>query len=351
MRIDEDGGQDVRTLLGMQTKPAWAVVGFYSLTFVLIAGSNTTGVRDLWLVALAVLITTAGAVGLITVPGDPIPMVATLLLTGVGPVCSVLVLWQLPVPGWIGQQAWPSAAACAIYTFMCVRGRTLYAWIGMTALVAVFGYWTATTGQGVARGISQTAINYAPLLMSTVFAYTIRPVAKSVFELRRQATMRAAAEAASIAILDERDRQLDGLDELARPILELIASGAILTRRQQLDCRLLEAQLRDTLRAHALAGADVVASARAARSKGVQVVMLDDHGMDATDPSTQDRIRRTVAHELDQIDEGTVTVRIQPPGRPRLATILVDSSQSSLRLEIDHQGNIERQVSPSPIHS
>src|SRR5690606_5010959 len=120
-------------------------------------------------------------------------------------------------------------------------------------------------------GLSVTLINIAPLLMATFFGLTIRPAARDIFLLREEGTERAAAEAAHRAVLDERDRQLVGLDSLVRPLLERLADPRALTDAERRACGLLEAQLRDSLRARSLAVPMVTAAARAARGRGVDV--------------------------------------------------------------------------------
>ncbi len=138
---------------------------------------------------------------------------------------------------------------------------------------------------GAMYGVSLTVINAGPVLMSTFFAYTIRPQARVIYELREQSTQRIASASASAAILEERDAQLDRLDVLARPLLERVASGVPLTTTERQECELLEAQLRDSLRATGLQQTDVIDAVRAARNRGVEVVLLDDHGMDGANPT------------------------------------------------------------------
>ena len=69
----------------------------------------------------------------------------------------------------------------------------------------------------------------APLLMATFFAFTIRPLAAAIFELRRQSTVRIASQAAAAAVLEERDARLASLDALARPLLQRNDAKSVLT--------------------------------------------------------------------------------------------------------------------------
>ncbi|GAB7520212.1 hypothetical protein TSUKUMMB_50930 [Rhodococcus sp. no. 34] len=204
-------------------------------------------------------------------------------------------------------------------------------------MVLVTAIWSSTTGQGAMYGVSLTVINAGPVLMSTFFAYTIRPQARVIYELREQSTQRIASASASAAILEERDAQLDRLDVLARPLLERVASGVPLTTTERQECELLEAQLRDSLRATGLQQTDVIDAVRAARNRGVEVVLLDDHGMDGANADVRDRIHSSIVRELTAITRGKVTIRILPPRRTAMATMLVDT-EDVRRIEFDHNG-------------
>ncbi len=330
--------QDVRTLIGMQSPAARAIVVFYAATFTLLAVVSREGVETFWPIALAVGVVTFGAVVLIWVPGDPLPMAHTWALTATGPVACALVFSVLPVPAANPMQTWPLGAVTALYAFMGVRGRTWYAWLGMIATITTCVVWSTLTGQGAAHGIGMSVINLAPLLMSTFFAYTIRPSARDIFTLREQTTQRIAAEAADTAVLDERDRQLRRLDAQARPLLDRIASGDPLSDDERLACRLLEAHPRDSVRAPALIDPAVVDAAHGARARGVDVILLDDHASDDADDATRRRFLDHVAAELDAADTGTVTVRVLPPGRAAMATILCSTDTDTRRVEIGPDG-------------
>jgi len=66
------------------------------------------------------------------------------------------------------------------------------------------------------------------------------------------------------------------LEEFATPLLERLATGVTPTAAERTEYALAEAQLRDGLRAGVLMVPEVVAAARAARERGVEVVLLDD---------------------------------------------------------------------------
>lgn len=335
--MNVDASRDVRDLLGMRTVAARVLVGIYAGVAALLAAFGGTGASALLPLAAAVLVCALAAYALVAVPGDPLPRRITIPLTFTGVVSALLVLSVLPVPTtndialW-----WPFGMSTVIFTFMCVRGRTLAAWCGMVCMIGTAAAWTHATGQGATFGLVVAIPNVAPLLMSTFFAYTLRPLAKAIYVLRETSLQNSAEKAASAAALDERDAQLDRLDVSARPLLERIATGETLHDDERRAGILLEARLRDGLRAPILQDPLVVDAATAARRRGVDVVMLDDHGMDGADPRDQERLRRAVADELDSVCDGSVTVRVLPPGRKALATILVRGA-SVRRVELERR--------------
>lgn len=319
-----EAARDVRDLLGMHTAPARILVGIYTMTGVVLAYFGTDGVTEVWPLAVAALVFALAAFSLVSVAGDPLPLGLSLLLMLTGVVTAMLVFSVVSVPPSRGVQLWwPMGMSTVIFTFMCVRGRTILAWIGLCCMIATATVWTHVTGQGAGYGLSAAIPNAAPVLMSTFFAYTFRPLSRSIFVLRGKSLQRIAEEAATAAALEERDAQLDRLDELARPLLERIATGEPLDSEQRRDGVLLEARLRDGLRAPMLQDPLVIAATTAARRRGVDVVMLDDRGMDGVPAAERARIRRAVAEELDTVTEGSVTVRVLPPGRRTLVSVLV----------------------------
>lgn len=209
----------------------------------------------------------------------------------------------------------------------------------MVAVVAVCAAWAAATDQGAMAGVAMSAISFAPLVMATFFALTFRSTAAAVFELRAQSRRRAAEDAATSAGLDERDRQLARLDYLARPVLEKIASGSGLDAAERQACGLLEASLRDRLRAPGLMTDEVAEAARSARVRGVQVMLLDDGGLTMVHPTISGRVSIAVSAALRGAEGGVVTARILPPGRPKIASILVSDSSDDVRIELDADGS------------
>lgn len=338
-------GQDVRDLLGMRSTAGLVMTGFYVLACLLLAGLTSEYTTLWWLMFAAAAVLAAAAYALVASAGDPMPLAHAIGVGAAGALACGLGLWKVSVPVEEVVAHWPLGMTTLLFTFMCVRGRVLLAWLSFLATIGVCVLWSVWTGQGAMHGVGISFINAGPLLMASLFAFTVRPLGKAIYQLRETSTQRIADEAATAAILEARDTKLDELDQLARPLLERIATGVPLDDVERMACELLEARLRDALRAPGLQRPDVVAAARAARSRGVVVVMLDDRGMDGAPAGLHTDLADEVVAELDAVADGTVTVRILPPRRKTMATILV-SGEKIRRVEFDRFGS--RRVADEP---
>lgn len=331
-------GADVRTLLGMQTRPARAVFALFLVgTVGLAAISIKESDAHLWSVVMTLLVTTACGLGLMAWPGDPLPMAPTVAMTAAGPIGAAAMLLTPPITN-SSHLLWSFGPFVAVYTFMCVRGRTAYAWLGLTGMVAICAVWSSLIGDGLVAGIAQSARHYAPLVMATFFAFTIRPAARQIFELRRLRMQEIEGRAAAEAAAEEQNAQHEHLNSLARPLLERIAADAGLSSEQAVACGVLEAHLLEMLRADGLVHPIVNRAAEAARRRGVTVVLCDDNGMDDTDDTTRERVLLGVADELDRLQAGTIAIRIVPPDRDRLVTVVARSPTSVRRVSFDRDG-------------
>ncbi|MCP2318005.1 hypothetical protein APR12_003358 [Nocardia amikacinitolerans] len=296
-------------------------------------------VRHVWVMAVTAAVLAVAGLGVIVAPGDPLLRRYAAPMAAAAPIAAALGLSQLPVPIASATQMWFLGAASAYLNFMCIRAASVWAWAALTVQIVVCGLWAARTGQGFMTGVGFSFINAAPLLMATFFSRVVRPMAQSILSLRRQAAERSAAEAAAEAGQRERDSRLTHLDNAARPLLEIIASGRPLTLGEQEQCQLLEAELRDEILGGRMVDRDVVAAARKARGRGVTVVLDDGGGLDEADVELESVVRSVVRRALDHADSGEVIARILPPGRGLVASVLLRGA-TELRVEVEPAGTV-----------
>ena len=69
------------------------------------------------------------------------------------------------------------------------------------------------------------------------------------------------------------------------------------------------------------------------------MVLLDDSGLTMVHPTISGRVSIAVSAALRGAEGGVVTARILPPGRPKIASILVSDSSDDVRIELDADGS------------
>lgn len=109
----------------------------------------------------------------------------------------------------------------------------------------------------------------------------------------------------------------------SRPIFEAALEGRS-DEELRTAARLLEAELRDEIRAPYFTGSEVVAAARRARERGVEVVLFDEGGGESLTDETRHRSESKAIAALNSSSAlSRVVIRLEPPQRRRVATILV----------------------------
>ncbi|RDI48943.1 sensor histidine kinase [Nocardia mexicana] len=323
--ISVRGGSGIAMLVMLELAVTMLMVGYLSGRadpHAAIAGYGLVGV--------------AGAAVLIA-RHDPLPLPATAFAILSGPA-AVLAIRIHPPDHFVHHGSWILVAYSYVLALLAIRGRIAAAWIGLATAAAVF----AATGAGTAAAIDGAAVTTGTVLAASGFALYMRPMLRSFHLARAEVARHAGAEARIAAQDRERRRQLSYLDRTARPMLESIASGEPPDDARRQECALLEAQLRDRLRAPCFDTPGMVDATRRARRRGVAVTLLDDGGLDAASDEVRNRALATSTAALDATTDGRITVRALPPGRPLLVTVVSDQP---LRIEIGPDGT------PTPQHT
>lgn len=331
-----DHDTELRDLLGLRGRAGWLFLAVLELTILLYMIRNfSVGERVPSAVGLTLLMV-AGTVVLL-IPGDPLPWPATGYVAGSGPVAIALTTPE-EVTGESGQ-TWTVFAVSYVLAVLVLRNRMGAAWLGVGGAAMVLGL-LATFSTVPVRSLVASIVPVATVAGVSMCVAILRPTQRSLRLLQEEAALRAAAEATLVAESGERLRQLARLDKAARPMLERIARGAELSAAEREQCRLLEAELRDGLRAPQLVTDRLSAAARCARTRGVEVVLLDDGGFAAVSDRVRRQVIETAIRELDAAETGSVTVRVLPVGRRIVATVLADTAEADRRTEIDATGAV-----------
>ncbi|MTE13452.1 hypothetical protein [Nocardia aurantiaca] len=327
----------LRDLLGLRGSAAWLFLLILEAVIALYMMRNF-GQTPPWAAFVSlVLMLSAGAL-VTAIPVDPLPVPVALYAVAAPAVATALTV-MTPTHELPNDTVWSAFASSYVLAVLVLRGRIRAAWVGVIAVAVVL----VTLGLGSHLQPATLVGSLVPVgtvSAISVFTAVMRPMQRSLRVLREDAMMRAAAEATMAAADGERTRQLARLDRVARPILERIADGAELTASEREECRLLEAELRDGLRAPQLVTDELSGAARGARARGVEVVLLDDGGFSGVPEWVRKRVIDAATRELDAINSGRITVRVLPLGRHVLATVLATAPDQDRRTEIDTDGKV-----------
>ncbi|MDH6235792.1 ATP-binding protein [Cryobacterium sp. CG_9.6] len=319
--------------LGLSTPLARSVLALFIGLHAIFAFADTERV---WLSldrvgeVLALLTVSAAAVWIMLPAQDPFPRLRTVgILALCGVSASIMFLQVSPLDGRLFAH-WQLGAVTLVLVVLVARGRQGWAWVGYAALAVATILWALAYGMPLADSVNLVMQNAGTLMVGSLFAVGLRRSARSLTLLVRERGTRASAEATSSAEVEEREMQLARVNALARPALERLMQATPLSPAEEAECLLVEASLRDAIRARSLFVEPIISATRAARSRGVEVTLLDDSGDSAlTDVKV---LAQLVAHELNDLKFGRFTVRILPAARVELATIVVESVEHRMMI-------------------
>ena len=214
------------------------------------------------------------------------------------------------------QTSWYVSGLGALLAITAIRGQQAVSWIGASVLaleVLVWGGNGTLFNTGLAGALSL-------VVAANTLSYALTRIDKETQTYLDKAIEIEAKTAIEAATRAERSRRLTETLQISYPLLQKISKGQIDEDSRQ-EAKLLEAELRDGIRGRELIDDRVKAAIRAARLRGVEVVVLDEGGLIPLTESSKTQIRQRFASELDQISSGRVTMRA-PRGGKTTATFV-----------------------------
>lgn len=248
---------------------------------------------------------------------------------------NFLVLPQIITTGWPGYASWCTGAGNDLSCGLLMRGRPVYAWAGSAATTLATAYWVISTGRPLFMIFTYMLGHYFTLASWHGVAHLSTRATTQIAATQRETARLQAQQRAH----EEADRimtsRMASVRQRVTPLLTQIANGKAPTPKLRSQAYLLEAELRDEIRAPFFTGTSIVTSAQAARRRGTEVILLDDSGDNTT---IDDRARANavnyVTKLLDLTQSNRVVIRLNPPRRPTLLTIVTDDTQ----YQLDRQG-------------
>ena len=262
--------------------------------------------------------------------------VARLTVIVIGAV-NFLVLPQIITAGWPGYASWCTGAGNDLSCGLLMRGRPVYAWAGSAATTLATAYWVISTGRPLFMIFTYMLGHYFTLASWHGVAHLSTRATTQIAATQRETARLQAQQRAH----EEADRimtsRMASVRQRVTPLLTQIADGTAPTPELRRQAYLLEAELRDEIRAPFFTGTSIVTSAQAARRRGTEVILLDDSGDNTTiDDRTRANAVNYVTKLLNITQSNRVVIRLNPPRRPTLLTIVTDDT----RYRLDRQGEL-----------
>ena len=252
-------------------------------------------------------------------------------------VANFLVLPQIVTTGWPGYASWCTGAGNDLSCGLLMRGRPVYAWAGSAATTLATAYWVISTGRPLFMIFTYMLGHYFTLASWHGVAHLSTRATTQIAATQRETARLQAQQRAH----EEADRimtsRMASVRQRVTPLLTQIANGKATTPELRNQAYLLEAELRDEIRAPFFTGTSIVTSAHAARRRGTEVILLDDSGDNTTiDDHTRTNAVNYVTKLLNITQSNRVIIRLNPPRRPTLLTIVTDDT----RYRLDRQGEL-----------
>ena len=290
--------------------PRWviSIVGLSFAVFQAVLGALwVDSYRDPFVGWLAIVLYLAAVVPtVIGYRGLAMPVLQAWANVLVSVVLPVMVNSQLANLDHETFETWYIGAIGALLCVTAVRARSNFSWAGA---MLVLGIMLGDAGPQI---IATSGLIGMFLLVAAGQAVSLglARAARDIEAFVRNRVEQLSAAAATSAARAERTERLQVMFAEALPELRRISrSKGQLTPAQRAEARQLEAAMRDEIRGRNLLDDRLRASIRAARTRGVEVVLLDDGGMDDLSAAIRSPMLKQVAEALDGLDSGKVTIR------------------------------------------
>lgn len=330
---------NVSGLLGIGGRGPWLVFGIFvaaNATFALITFDQ---VRQPLLSVVALAVVVAAGWLLIRPAADPFPLAWTAGVVLAVIASTVLISWQIvDEPTGTLRANWHIFASVWLLFFTVMRGRTAFAWLGFFGMVGVHAYWAYTAGESIPGELGRFQTGAGLLLVGSLFTLALRRTSQRITQLNSRTVELASAAAETDTERETRASRVTELAGVAAPLLQRIARGSQVTEQDRRDYLLAESTLRDSVRARSLHEPEIVVAASAARGRGVEVTLLDDRGAPLGSTAAQVAFTERVVASLRAAQQGAVTVRLAPAGRPVAGSIVIQDFGGARRIDIDESG-------------
>ncbi len=328
---------DITSILRLNDWAGRVVLAFYGIGTAIVAVLNLSGLIVPGLGVVAILLLWGGLFVLGRPDAEPFRLSRTITVIAVVGVVTAISSWNIADVDNPGYSTWPLGAMTFLLFVLAQRGRRGWAWIGFGVLAAISLVVGVVTEQDTLMVVNDVVRQAATLLIGTLFALVLRRSSQTITSIQANQLTRTTVAAASAAATRERAAQNARLERDARPALERILQPEPLSEEEQQHFLLLEATLRDGIRASGFSSERIAEATREARERGLTVMLLDDRGSELVD-GERDLVEAALLEQLATTADGAITARLSPHDRDEIATIVVEEGGEYRRVVVTHDG-------------
>jgi type II secretory pathway component HofQ len=206
----------------------------------------------------------------------------------------------------------------ALLAVLAARGQSALAWLSASIVVWLVGLEVGFPD------VLEAGLEGIPVLIAAASA-TAAALGRADEEIEELRTAEIAAESgivAAAAASEERRQRLNQVLEKALPSLSYIAANkGQISEDQQRELLQLEASLRDEIRGRSLVNDAVRNSSNAARARGIEIVIMDEGGLNDLADTQREIILNRIAAAIDSVKSGKIVIR-SPRGEQWLVTVM-----------------------------
>ena len=238
--------------------------------------------------------------------GPDLPMYQAIFNLAVAALVPLLTNYNLDPKTADMYSTWYVIGIATLMATTAVRQQKFIAWLGTAILVIQVISWA-----GFIAGIQMGLIGALMLVFSGhTISVGLRNAYRDTMAFTKLALDTQKEKVVNVAASEERRERLDTALRGALPMLNIIKSSrGKLTEDQKQEARLLEASLRDEIRGRGLMTDSIREAVKAARLRGIEVVLLDEGGLDQLTQRHRSEILAKVADSIAGVKEGRITLR------------------------------------------
>jgi hypothetical protein len=213
---------------------------------------------------------------------------------------------------------WYVMGVATLMAATAVRQQLVIAWVGTCLLILQVINWGGII-IGIQAGLlGATMLVFAGHAISVGLAKAYRDTMAFTLEALENEKQKIANAVASEVRRSRLEKALAG----ALPMLNLIReSKGSLSDFEKSNARLLEAELRDEIRGRDFMSEEIKGAIRAARARGVEVVVLDEGGLADLSLIEKSNLLEKIVSAISKVQEGRITLR-SPQGEEWKATLV-----------------------------